>query len=477
MKMRKNIMKNKIYIVLTFLAIANSSVFAISLEEKVENLEKELLEIKSALKETTAQATFAETKAYQNRISWSSELRLRNDKVNYKNSGINGYTSTQPSLESGYTKDFDPATNIRLRLNMEYKTDDNTKFVGRIGITRNSETSERICTLHAPVTSAPTTNTVFEIDKAYVDKTFNNRQYPLTLTFGVLPTSGGSSTNIAENKPRQSMFSSLMFDMNTYGIIGTLNLSKTVEDAALRMIFAKAYTLHRDNFYYQCNRAIVKSADISGLFYEQTLPIGVDNTFMIGINRLGDIKATPFIGSFSMLDTDTPASMGSIINIGSHLEARNISASNITAFAGVALSLPSPSGKVSDYTTSAPTALGSKGLDYAHGSMQDKNGWAAHIGGVYEIQSYTTKIGAEYNHGSQYWYSGTQGAEDPFNKLATRGSAYEIYVIYNLTKNIFFKTGFLRIAEEYTGSGWNFGIAYDKKATTNIGYALLNAAF
>lgn len=109
--------------------------------------------------------------------------------------------------------------------------------------------------------------------------------------------------------------------------------------------------------------------------------------------------------------------------------------------------------------------------------MYDKNGWATHVGALYDFSSIKTKFGFEYNHGSQYWYSGTQGAEDPFNKLAVRGDAYEVYAIHNITKNLFLKAGYLRLAEKYTGSGWHFGTAYEKDATTDNAYILLNAAF
>ena len=472
--------KTTIAILATFAA----ALYGETLEEKVNRLEKELNAVKAQQLETAAVATFSETKAFKDKLNWTPELRVRTDSFRYKNKEISGHTSTsaaQYERESGYQKSFNPATNVRLRLNMDYAATDETKFVGRMSVNRNTQTSERICTLHAAKGYASSTTTVFEIDKAYVDTTFNKKgDIPITLTFGILPTSGGSSTNLAENKPRQSMFPSLMFDMNSYGIIGTIDLDKYVTDGAIRGVFAKAYTQNKDSFYYQCNRAIVKNGDIAGLFYEQTLPYLGDNTFMIGVNRLGHIRATPFIGSAAMLDSDTPADLGSILNYGANLELRDIGSSQLTGFFGVAASQTNPSGNSADYTSTAivgGTLLGARGLDYAFGEMYRKSGWATHIGGLYNFSDFKTKIGLEYNHGSQYWYSGTQGAEDPFNKLAVRGNAYEAYAIYNINKNIFLKAGYLRMEEQYTGSGWHFGTAYEKDAITDNGYILLNAAF
>lgn len=474
----------KISISFVLLSLLGVSVSAETLEEKVNRLEKELNAVKAQQQETTAAATFSETKAFRDKLNWTPELRLRTDSFRYTNDKIAGYqtsSAAQAARESGYDKNFNPATSVRLRLNMDYNADEDTKFVGRISVNRNTQTSERICTLHAAKGYSSSTTTVFEVDKAYVDKTFGkNGELPFTMTFGVLPTTGGSSTNLAENKPRQSMFPSLMFDMNTYGVIGTLDLDKYIADGAIRAVFAKAYTQNKDAFYYQCNRAIVKNADITGLFYEQTIPALGDSTLMLGVNRLGRIRATPFIGSASILDNDSSGDLGSIVNYGANLELRSIADTKFTAFAGVAMSSTTPSGVSADYRSSATiggSLLGAKGLDYAYGAMYDKNGWATHVGGLYDFSSIKTKFGFEYNHGSQYWYSGTQGAEDPFNKLAVRGDAYEVYAIHNITKNLFLKAGYLRLAEKYTGSGWHFGTAYEKDATTDNAYILLNAAF
>jgi hypothetical protein len=76
--------------------------------------------------------------------------------------------------------------------------------------------------------------------------------------------------------------------------------------------------------------------------------------------------------------------------------------------------------------------------DY-HGSMGKKviptseNGYSIYAGIRYDIDNLGLKLGAEYNYGSQYWVAFTPGHDDLYmSKLATRGNAYELYMIYDL---------------------------------------------
>ena len=64
--------------------------------------------------------------------------------------------------------------------------------------------------------------------------------------------------------------------------------------------------------------------------------------------------------------------------------------------------------------------------DYAYKVMDTR----LYIGGKYELSKATINIGAEYNYGSKYWFSATQGAEDMYNKLATRGHVGETVWLY-----------------------------------------------
>jgi hypothetical protein len=99
------------------------------------------------------------------------------------------------------------------------------------------------------------------------------------------------------------------------------------------------------------------------------------------------------------------------------------------------------------------------------GTKESHTGSAVYLGGRYDIASTKTKIGAEYNHGSQYWIGMVPAADDIWtSKLGTRGSVYELYLIQELNRNPISKKGkaFARLGYQYykfdyTGSNFWIG--------------------
>ena len=468
--------------VIAALAIASSiSAYAGETDDRIASLEKEIAAIKKNQASMSQTIDAVETKTLVDKLNISPELRLRMDSFSYKSNSIDGVNwaseATQANQEN-YLKEYNPALSTRLRLNMSYDAGENTKFVGRIGIHKNSQTNERVCIMHKSIVASPSAEVVFEVDKAYVDHTFNAKgEIPITGTFGILPTSGGSSSNIAEDKPRQSVFPSLIFDMNTYGIIATADLSKVaLNNTYMRAVLGKAYTQNKSQFYYQCNREVVKNGDVAGLYAETQIPGLGDNTIQVGVNILKDLAASPFVGSNTLIDADTPKILGDVYNTALNLELRNIADSKLTAFASIGTSKMNSNGTTVDYKTTN-TTYGAKGIDYAYGAMPNETGYAYHVGAQYTFSDWGTKLGAEYNYGSKYWFSATQGSEDVFNKLSIHGNAVEVYAIQPINKELFVKVGYLQMKEDYTGSGWHFGTSFAKDANTKDAYVILNAMF
>lgn len=484
----------KYYSLIAALALASATTLSAvdaapkSVEARLSELENELARYKQVSeKQETKVSEIGETvdaledRSWRSKLYISPEMRVRADSVRYNNDHIelddgvhSGLDPVDVANQSNFSKNFDPAISARFRLNLKYEYDADTQFVGRIGVHRNSMTGQRIFALHKDMDTSPNQNTAWEVDKAYFDHRLLKGRVPLTLTAGFLPTAGGVPSNMAENKPQQSVFPSIIFDMHTYGVIGTLNLSNVLSpNTYLRMVLAKAYTQNKDSFYFQDNRLIVKNGDVAGLFLETQIPGLGENMLMIGVNRIGNIKGTPPLGDPSLIDSDHPENMGNITNYAATLSLNNIAESSLSAFVSAGYSVPDPSGKIAKYGNDD---IGHDGVAYAHGPMFGENGYAFHVGGQYAFST-GTKIGAEYNHGSESWFAGTQGSEDPFNKLAVRGNVYEAYVIQSLHKTTFIKAGLLQMDEAFTGSGWHFDEPHKKKASLTSAYMLINTQF
>jgi hypothetical protein len=97
---------------------------------------------------------------------------------------------------------------------------------------------------------------------------------------------------------------------------------------------------------------------------------------------------------------------------------------------------------------------------FHQGTNKKHVGTSIYVGARYDIESTGTKIGAEYNQGSQYWVGMVPAADDLWtSKLGTRGTVYEFYVIQELNNEplmelakSFFRLGYQYYEFDYTGS-------------------------
>jgi len=477
----------------------------ISVNEKIENLKNEIKNLEKEVKyhqedldERIPIIESVEKKSILDKINLSPELMLRFDKYKYTNGVIGDtpkYEDTQVYDKAGnpvgsrrdeFKKNYDVAASIRFRLNMSMELKD-IKFHGRLLYMNSSQSNQRICILSRDI-KAGTAGSAFDVDRAYIDYTPNkNSPYAFTFSFGILPTTGGTPMQFAQDKQRTALFPALVFDMNTYGVIGTQKLG---DKTFARLVLAKPYTL-RPNFYpYQCNRENIDNANIIGLYTDTTFSFFGKSLLSFGVNILNDFKAHPYLGPD--IDSSNSDTLGTIATFGLGIDIQNVAKTNTTLFLHTALSDPYPNGEIEDYQISAhnpydpsqtlqdgKTVNGDAGFtqaDYASGEMLGADGYSVYLGIKYDINT-KFSLGAEYNHGSKYWFSATQGAEDMYNKLALRGSAYEAYGIWNFHKYLNGKIAYLNMHEDYTGSGWHFGKPATKDATQSIGYLELEARF
>jgi len=121
--------------------------------------------------------------------------------------------------------------------------------------------------------------------------------------------------------------------------------------------------------------------------------------------------------------------------------------------------------------------FGSKSIDTA------KTTGSAIYGGIrYELPidwMNRPKIGFEYNRGSRYWFSFTPGSSEIYNRLATRGEAFDTYYIQPFNDYLFLRTGYTRIRYKWSGSGMPIGTPryYSEKPIFDNFYILLDARF
>jgi hypothetical protein len=194
--------------------------------------------------------------------------------------------------------------------------------------------------------------------------------------------------------------------------------------------------------------------------------------FSAGVNILNDLRAHPYLGPD--VTADNADDLGTMVTFGLGVDSEKIAESGITLFVHTAMSHPHVNGNVDDYGPGSSVEFTNS--DYATGEMLSNDGYSIYTGILYDFGT-SWLLGAEYNYGSKYWFAATQGAEDMYNKLATRGHVGEGYLIWKFNRYMFAKVGYMYTKEDYTGSGWHFGTPIEKGALQQVGYLQLNASF
>ena len=462
-----------------------------TLENQIKALQKDMRYHQEDLDERMPIIEKIEKKSILDKINFSPEVLIRFDKMRYKNSSIAnentmiyGNPNYQPdgtyNRRTGYSKNFDIAAAVRFRLNMDADLAKNVKFHGRMVFANSSQSHQRLCILSRDIKSAESSS-AFDIDRAYIDFTPNKfSDYATTFSFGLLPTTSGTPMQYGQSTTRKSMFPALVFDMNTYGIIGTQKLGNST---FVRAILAKAYTMRATFYPYQCNRENIDNANVIGLYADTKFNFLGKSLLSFGVNILHDLKAHPYLGpDVGSADAHT---LGNMVTFGLGLDIEKVAGTDATLFIHTALSHPHENKNKDDYKIThyvnnigltAANKVGFTESDYASGEMLSSNGYSIYLGTKYDITS-AFNIGAEYNYGSKYWFSATQGAEDMYNKLATRGQVVEFYGVWKFHKNLAAKLGFMQSEETYTGSGWHFGESAKKDATQRVTYLTFEAKF
>ncbi|MCB2182021.1 MAG: DUF3373 domain-containing protein [Desulfobulbaceae bacterium] len=428
-----------------------------------------------------------ETKTLKDRINLGAELRTRVD--NYKlsdlgaadmmivkNPATGGLATFMPDDDDSDDNNW---TN-RFRLNMDAKISPTLSFHGRMTVYKNWGDSDittwanynDINRAHRPGTSG------VKLDRAYVDWV-PNFVLPIAVTIGRHPSTEGPPIEYRENRKRQSTYPSLLFDAENDGIVVTLGLDRYtgLTNSGWRFAYGKGYHSDRDDsssfsFFDDSNDA--GDTNMYATFLESQIP-GVANSLIVfSYAHISDL-ASSFLGD------DGPVDLGDMDLYGIHLQASNIMSSPFDVFVSWAGNDTDASGKAVDYSVPLGFPAGSLPLyGLLSDGTKDRSGSSIYAGVRYNIPcSFLNdpKIGFEYNHGSKYWMSMTMASTEMFNKLATRGDAYEVYYIQPVSRNLFFRAGYTKIEYDYTGSGDHRGQPVETDAELDNYYLLMDVRF
>lgn len=88
-----------------------------------------------------------------------------------------------------------------------------------------------------------------------------------------------------------------------------------------------------------------------------------------------------------------------------------------------------------------------------------------------------TKLGFEYNHGTQYWFNFSQAADDIIApKTNTRGNVYEVFLTHRIHRNFIVKADYIHYDYNYSGSGWHIGAPKPLDSNPILGFPTYDKA-
>ncbi len=413
-----------------------------------------------------------ETKTLKDRINFGAELRTRVDNYKLKNGDMQLDLGTGNPMFPSETEHDDNNWTNRFRLNMDAKINSTLSFHGRMTVYKNWGDSDiTTSTLYNELNRAhrPGDSGV-KLDRAYIDWV-PDFIIPVAITVGRHPSTEGPPIEFKENRKRQSTYPGLIFDTENDGIVVTFGLERYIglKNAGLRFAYGKGYHSDYDesssfSFFDDTSH----DTSMYASFFESEIPGVANSLVVLSYAHMLDLP-TSFLGTDPSSPTGNPLSVGDMDLYGIHLQAADVIGSNFDVFA---------SWGYNDTDANGNTNLFGMGL--LSDGTKDKTGSAIYAGLRYNI-AYAPlndpKIGFEYNHGSKNWMSMTMGSAEMFDKLATRGDAYEVYYIQPVNKNLFFRTGYTHIDYDYTGSGSHLGSPQDSEAELDNYYFLMDVRF
>jgi hypothetical protein len=294
----------------------------------------------------------------------------------------------------------------------------------------------------------PQDNTL-RVDYAYTTIS-NIGDMPLWFSVGRRPSTGGIPNNLRNNteKAGTAGIPGIMVDYAFDGL--TLGFAPDIEimpGAYAKLCYGKGF----DSGYVNKTGASLKDTDFLGLnaaLYD-TDAMHVEVQYQKGWN----IFDLPSDGAMGF--TGPMANLGDISWIGGIVTGK---VASLNLFFTAAQSKTDPNNNLA-LGGGAPWGLLWTDTSIGGAGKESHTGTAVYLGGRYDFAT-GTKIGVEYNQGSQYWMGFVPASDDVWTaKLGTRGNVTEVYVIQELknkalTKKAlaFVKLGYQSYKFDYTGS-------------------------
>jgi hypothetical protein len=376
-----------------------------------------------------------------------------------------------------FTEGYDYSNEIlytnRLRLQMDAKVSDSVEFVGRLSMYKVWGDSTGVQTFNGfptsinidGTTSSVPNSDILRVERAYF--TWSGDKFYLSI--GRRPSTGGTPLNFRNDEPRGGSplgtLVNFQFDGATFGW-------KINDQSTFRLCYGVGFESGFGNAQELKTPADrLKDASFLGINWDiwNTENLFVQTTIMRAFDVTDGFGGLVVLPVDPVTGQDVPAPI--VMRYAPSATLGDISWASVVAV--VHPGAFDVFGSLS-YMESDPNDVTSPfgGLfSDPFETPEKQDAYSYYLGARYNFSNDKTKIGLEYNYGSEYWFNMAVAEDSLFApKTSVRGDVWELYLTHRITKNFVLKLDYMKYNFKYSGSGWHMGAPKELDSTPILGF-------
>jgi hypothetical protein len=380
-------------------------------------------------------------------------------------------------LPHTYTEGYDYSNDIlytnRLRLQMNAKVSDSVDFAGRLSMYKAWGDSTGVQTFNGFPTSINidgTTSSVPNSDILRVERAYFTWHSPkFYLSIGRRPSTGGAPLNFRNDEPRGGSPLGSVVNFQFDGITAGWHIN---DNSTFRLCYGVGFESGFGNAQELQNPADrLKDASFFGINWD------IYNTedLFIELTALRAFDVTDGFGGLVVLPVDPVTGQ----DVPAPIVMRYAPSANLGDIDWVSLVTIFHPGAFDVFATLSYMQSNPNPVTTPFGGLfsdpfetpEKQDGYSYYLGARYNLPNDKTKIGLEYNYGSEYWFNMAVAEDSLFApKTSVRGNVIELYLTHRITKGFILKLDYMKYDFEYSGSGWHMGAPKDLDSTPILGF-------
>jgi hypothetical protein len=381
-------------------------------------------------------------------------------------------------LQPAQKIDNDILYTTRLRLDMNAEVSKNVSFAGRLSMYKPWGSSTQVGLFNGqPSAMSVDANwpgvpgdATLKVDRAYFN--WNNiAGQPMYLSLGRRPSTGGPPLHFRHDESRAGTPMGTIIDMQFDGATFGYHLG---DHTALRACYGLGYESQYGNGTLgQDLSTVLKDASFFGFNIDawDTPELQVQTTVARAFNLTDGFNGFVIMPNNPVTGQPMP---GQIVT-------RYSPSVNLGQFDLASLLVAGKSGPFDWFVTGSwsksrpddPTVTTPFGgfLSDPFEVAEEHTGSMYYLGARYNFNQDKTKVGLEWNKGSQYWFNFAPAQDDIIAaKTSTRGTVWEGYVTHRITRKFVARLAYITYDYDYSGSGWHLGAPKDLDSDPVLGF-------